>query len=139
MTDEQKELNADLDLDLDFTLDQIADSESSDVDAVEPQQNAVTESAVAKSALAEKARNMSLFNRIPVALTLEVASVELSLAELMSINTQSIVELDKPAGEPLDIKVNGILFGKAEVVVLNDKYGLRIIELNNQNLGELAL
>ncbi|AWK14605.1 flagellar motor switch protein FliN [Candidatus Fukatsuia symbiotica] len=139
MTDEQKELNADLDLDLDFTLDQIADSESSDVDAVEPQQNTVTESAVAKSALAEKARNMSLFNRIPVALTLEVASVELSLAELMSINTQSIVELDKPAGEPLDIKVNGILFGKAEVVVLNDKYGLRIIELNNQNLGELAL
>lgn len=86
----------------------------------------------------EQMRKMSLFSRIPVTLTLEVASVEISLAELMSVNNDSVVELDKLAGEPLDIKVNGILFGKAEVVVLNDKYGLRIIEFNNKDLGELA-
>lgn len=83
-------------------------------------------------------RKMSLFSRIPVTLTLEVASVEISLAELMSVNNDSVVELDKLAGEPLDIKVNGIAFGKAEVVVLNDKYGLRIIEFNSKDLGELA-
>lgn len=87
----------------------------------------------------EKKRQMSLFNRIPVTMTLEVASVEISLSELMSINGDSVIELDKLAGEPLDIKVNGILFGKAEVVVLNDKYGLRIIEFNNKELGELGL
>lgn len=86
----------------------------------------------------DQMRKMSLFSRIPVTLTLEVASVEISLAELMSVNNDSVVELDKLAGEPLDIKVNGILFGKAEVVVLNDKYGLRIIEFNNKDLGELA-
>lgn len=57
----------------------------------------------------------------------------------MSISGDSVIELDKLAGEPLDIKVNGILFGKAEVVVLNDKYGLRIIEFNNKNLGDLTL
>ncbi|HEY1844305.1 MAG TPA: flagellar motor switch protein FliN [Buttiauxella sp.] len=86
----------------------------------------------------DQLRKMSLFSRIPVTLTLEVASIEISLAELMSVNNDSVVELDKLAGEPLDIKVNGILFGKAEVVVLNDKYGLRIIEFNNKDLGELA-
>ncbi|QKJ85606.1 flagellar motor switch protein FliN [Paramixta manurensis] len=92
-----------------------------------------------EGALLEKKRKLSLFSRIPVTLTLEVASVEISLAELMAVNNESIVELDKMAGEPLDIKVNGILFGKAEVVVVNDKYGLRIIEFNNKELGELVL
>ncbi|EPF19210.1 MULTISPECIES: flagellar motor switch protein FliN [Cedecea] len=86
----------------------------------------------------DKMRKMSLFSRIPVTLTLEVASVEISLADLMSVTNDSVVELDKLAGEPLDIKVNGILFGRGEVVVLNDKYGLRIIEFNNKDLGELA-
>jgi flagellar motor switch protein FliN/FliY len=73
-----------------------------------------------------------------VVLTLEVASVNISLADLMTLNNDSVVELDKLAGEPLDIKVNGILFGKAEVVMLNDKYGLRILEFNTKDLGELA-
>lgn len=83
-------------------------------------------------------RRMALFSRIPVTLTLEVSSVDISLAELMSVNSDSVIELDKMAGEPLDIKVNGIAFGKAEVVVLNDKYGLRIIEFNAKELGELT-
>ncbi|RKQ41039.1 flagellar motor switch protein FliN [Enterobacter sp. R1(2018)] len=91
-----------------------------------------------KNTAFDQMRKMSLFSRIPVTLTLEVASVDISLAELMSVNNDSVVELDKLAGEPLDIKVNGILFGKAEVVVLNDKYGLRIIEFNSKDLGELA-
>lgn len=82
--------------------------------------------------------NMSLFSRIPVRLTLEVTSVEISLAQLMSVNNDSVIELDKMAGEPLDIRVNGILFGKAEVVVVNDKYGLRVISFNDQQLAELA-
>ena len=83
-------------------------------------------------------QKMSLFSRIPVVLTLEVASAHISLAELMTLNNDSVVELDKLAGEPLDIKVNGILFGKAEVVMLNDKYGLRILEFNTKDLGELT-
>ena len=83
-------------------------------------------------------RRMALFSRIPVTLPLEVSSVDISLAELMAVNSDSVIELDKMAGEPLDIKVNGIAFGKAEVVVLNDKYGLRIIEFNAKELGELT-
>ncbi|MCG7365216.1 flagellar motor switch protein FliN [Pantoea sp. ACRSH] len=83
-------------------------------------------------------RRMALFSRIPVTLTLEVSSVDIPLSELMNITSDSVIELDKMAGEPLDIKVNGIPFGKAEVVVLNDKYGLRIIDFNTKELGELT-
>lgn len=86
----------------------------------------------------DTARNLALFSRIPVTLTLEVASVEISLAELIGVGNDSVIELDKLAGEPLDVKVNGILFGEAEVVVLNDKYGLRLIAFNNHDLSELA-
>ncbi|AIN18475.1 flagellar motor switch protein FliN [Yersinia rochesterensis] len=87
----------------------------------------------------EQQRKISLFSRIPVTLTLEVASVDIPLSELMSVNNDSVIELDKLAGEPLDIKINGIMFGQAEVVVVNEKYGLRIISFNSQSLGELAL
>ncbi|SFC02340.1 flagellar motor switch protein FliN [Pragia fontium] len=121
------------DLDFNFNLDD--DMLSPDSDAL----LATAGQSAEELAQAEKKRNMSLFSRIPVTMTLEVASVEISLAELMSITGDSVIELDKLAGEPLDIKVNGIQFGKAEVVVLNDKYGLRIIEFNNKNLGDLSL
>ncbi|WP_276516149.1 FliM/FliN family flagellar motor switch protein [Rosenbergiella australiborealis] len=83
-------------------------------------------------------RKRQLFNRIPLTLTLEVASVNVSLAELLAIDNSSVIELNKMAGEPLDLKVNGVLFGKAEVVVVNDKYGLRIIEFTGQSLSDLT-
>lgn len=114
-------------LDFDFTLDDTPAAEAS-----------LQDEAGQQAALREKQRHLSLFSRIPVTLTLEVASVEISLAELINVNHDSVLELEKMAGEPLDVKVNGILLGKAEVVVLNEKYGLRIIEFNNKELGELA-
>lgn len=119
---------ADSKLDFDFSLDDAASEEAPAVKDTDQQ-----------AVIREKQRHFSLFSRIPVTLTLEVASVEISLAELINVNNDSVLELDKMAGEPLDVKVNGILLGKAEVVVLNDKYGLRIIEFNNKELGELAL
>lgn len=93
--------------------------------------------ASAQPNMTEEQRKLTLLSRIPVTLTLEVASVEISLAELMNVNNESVIELDKLAGEPLDIKVNGILFGKAEVVVINERYGLRIIEFRNKELDGL--
>ncbi|MDZ7277322.1 FliM/FliN family flagellar motor switch protein [Pantoea eucrina] len=110
-------------LDIDFSLEN------------PPEPQASSPSSLVKP---DAARNLALFSRIPVTLTLEVASVEISLAELIGVGNDSVIELDKLAGEPLDVKVNGILFGKAEVVVLNDKYGLRLIAFNNHDLSELA-
>lgn len=83
-------------------------------------------------------QDLSFFGKIPVHVTLEVASTEIPLSELMKADASSVIVLDKLAGEPLDVKVNGALFAKAEVVVMNGNYGLRIIELNGTDLNELA-
>ncbi|WP_353047027.1 FliM/FliN family flagellar motor switch protein [Escherichia coli] len=61
-----------------------------------------------------------------------------SLADLLNIDDDTVIELDKLAGEPLDIKVNNILLGKAEVVVVNEKYGLRVLEFNTRDINDLA-
>ncbi|SDL07912.1 flagellar motor switch protein FliN [Pseudomonas indica] len=83
-------------------------------------------------------QDLSFFGKIPVNVTLEVASTEISLKELMEVDTSSVIVLDKLAGEPLDVKVNGALFAKAEVVVMNGNYGLRIVELSGTSLNDLT-
>jgi flagellar motor switch protein FliN len=82
-------------------------------------------------------QDLSFFGKIPVNVTLEVASTEIPLKELMEVDTSSVIMLDKLAGEPLDVKVNGALFAKAEVVVMNGNYGLRILELTGTGLNGL--
>lgn len=88
----------------------------------------------APAAAPAQRQDLSFFGKIPVNVTLEVASAEISLKELMDCDTSSVIMLDKVAGEPLDVKVNGTLFAKAEVVVMNGNYGLRIVELSGTSL-----
>lgn len=83
-------------------------------------------------------QDMSFFGKIPVQVTLEVATVQLTLQDLMDVDADSVIALDKLAGEPLDVKVNGALFAKAEVVVVNGSYGLRILELSGPGLKDLS-
>ncbi|CAG8863196.1 hypothetical protein PS627_00132 [Pseudomonas fluorescens] len=83
-------------------------------------------------------QDIKFFGKIPVTVTLEVASTEISLRELMDVDTSSVIALDKLAGAPLDVKVNGALFAKAEVVVINGNYGLRIVELSGSTLSDLT-
>lgn len=83
-------------------------------------------------------QDLSFFGKIPVNVTLEVASTEIPLKDLMEVDTSSVIMLDKLAGEPLDVKVNGALFAKAEVVVMNGNYGLRILELTGAGLNGLT-
>ncbi len=83
-------------------------------------------------------QDLSFFGKIPVNVTLEVASTEIPLKDLMEVDVSSVIALDKLAGEPLDVKVNGALFAKAEVVVMNGNYGLRILELTGAGLSGLT-
>ncbi|MCX7204628.1 MAG: flagellar motor switch protein FliN [Proteobacteria bacterium] len=84
-------------------------------------------------------RDLNPFLRkIPVTLTLEVGASDISLAELLAIEYGSVLELNKLAGEPLDIKVNGTTIGKAEVVITGESYGLRVVELDHLDLQTLA-
>lgn len=73
--------------------------------------------------------DLKFFGGIAVDVTLEVASTQITLAQLLEVDIASVIALDKLAGEPLDVKINGALFARAEVVVLNGNYGLRIVEL----------
>lgn len=92
----------------------------------------------AEAVAAQPQKDLSFFGKIPVKVTLEVASTEIPLKDLMDIDASSVITLDKIAGEPLDVKVNGALFAKAEVVVVNGNYGLRIVELSGASLDDLA-
>ncbi|WP_455207095.1 flagellar motor switch protein FliN [Kaarinaea lacus] len=66
---------------------------------------------------------------IPVNLSLEVGKSKISIRELLQLNQGSVVELDRLAGEPLDVLVNGTLIAHGEVVVTNDKYGIRLTDV----------
>ncbi|MGB1238661.1 MAG: flagellar motor switch protein FliN [Pseudomonadales bacterium] len=66
---------------------------------------------------------------IPVTLSMEVGSTEIAIRDLLQLSQGSVVELDRIAGEPLDVKVNGTLIAHGEVVVVNEKYGIRLTDV----------
>ncbi|MFK4794294.1 flagellar motor switch protein FliN [Sphingobium sp. ZW T5_29] len=66
---------------------------------------------------------------IPVRMSVEVGSTSLRLAEVMDLAEGSIVELDRQADDLLDIMVNGALIAKGEVVTVNGRYGIRIVDI----------
>ena len=74
-------------------------------------------------------RNFRLLADIPVRMSVEVGSTSLKLAEVMDLAEGSIVELDRQADELLDIMVNGTLIAKGEVVTVNGRYGIRVVEV----------
>jgi flagellar motor switch protein FliN/FliY len=67
-----------------------------------------------------------LMGDIPVQVTVELGATELSLKEILDLSEGSIIELNRLAGEPLDLKVGGQLVAQGEVVAVDDSYGLRI-------------
>lgn len=79
-----------------------------------------------------------LMRRIPVTLTLELGSAEVSLEDVAQLRPDSVVELDVLAGEPLTMKINGVAIGKAEVVVSGENYGLKVIEVSGLDLDSFA-
>ncbi|MAT83829.1 MAG: flagellar motor switch protein FliN [Gammaproteobacteria bacterium] len=76
--------------------------------------------------VADAERNLEVVMDIPVRLSMEVGSASVSIRRLLQLNRGSVVELDRLAGEPLDVLVNGKLIAHGEVVVVNDKFGIRL-------------
>ncbi|PIQ37901.1 MAG: flagellar motor switch protein FliN [Lysobacterales bacterium CG17_big_fil_post_rev_8_21_14_2_50_64_11] len=66
---------------------------------------------------------------VSVTLAMEVGRTKVSIRNLLQLNQGSVVELDRTAGEPLDVFVNGTLVAHGEVVVINDKFGLRLTDV----------
>lgn len=69
---------------------------------------------------------------IPVTISMEVGRSLISIRNLLQLNQGSVVELDRVAGEPLDVLVNGTLIAHGEVVVVNDKFGIRLTDVISQ-------
>ena len=66
---------------------------------------------------------------IDVKLTVEVGSAELKIRELLRLNEGSVIELDRLAGDPLDILINGTMIAKGEVVMVGERFGIRFVEI----------
>jgi flagellar motor switch protein FliN/FliY len=66
---------------------------------------------------------------IPVRLSMEVGNTRISIRDLLQLGQGSVIELDRLAGEPLDVLVNGTLIAHGEVVVVNDKFGIRMTDV----------
>ncbi len=77
----------------------------------------------------EQAHRLDLILDVPVRLSLEVGRTHMSVGELLQLSQGSVVELDRLAGEPLDVLVNGTLVAHGEIVVVNDKFGIRLTDV----------
>ncbi|MBZ9538312.1 MULTISPECIES: flagellar motor switch protein FliN [Modicisalibacter] len=74
-------------------------------------------------------RDLEMIMDIPVKLTVELGRTRITIKQLLELAQGSVIELDGLAGEPMDILINGYLIAQGEVVVVDDKYGIRVTEI----------
>jgi flagellar motor switch protein FliN/FliY len=73
--------------------------------------------------------NLNLILDVAVTLALEVGRAKMSVRDLLALAPGAVVELDRLAGEPLDVLVNGVRIARGEVVVVNEKFGIRLTDV----------
>lgn len=73
--------------------------------------------------------NLDVILDIPVTISMEIGNTKINIRNLLQLNQGSVVELDRMAGEPLDVVVNGTLIAHGEVVVVNEKFGIRLTDI----------
>lgn len=124
---EQKEDEVSMD-DWAAAMGEQAESEAAATDAAPVAQPAVFEQFGA-GASASTMHDFDMILDIPVALTVELGRTKISIRNLLQLAHGSVVELDGLAGEPMDVLVNGTLIAQGEVVVVNDKFGIRLTDI----------
>jgi len=75
--------------------------------------------------------NLKVLENIEVKLTVEVGSTEMKIKDLLKLNEGSVVELERLAGDPLDILDNGVNIARGEVVMVGERFGIRFTEVTN--------
>ena len=73
--------------------------------------------------------NLEVILDVPVDISMEIGRTKISIRNLLKLNQGSVIELDRLAGEPMDVLVNGTLIAHGEVVVVNDKFGIRLTDV----------
>lgn len=104
-----------------------------------PEAQALSEAGVLQPAMFEELsespsaqtadRDLNLVLDLPVQVMVELGRCRISIAELLSFRRGSVVELNVKAGDPLDLVVNGCLIAQAEVVIVNNQYGIRLTDI----------
>jgi flagellar motor switch protein FliN/FliY len=79
--------------------------------------------------LANEEVNLDVILDVPVVISMEIGRTNISIRNLLQLNQGSVVELERFAGEALDVLVNGMLIAHGEVVVINDKFGIRLTDV----------
>jgi flagellar motor switch protein FliN/FliY len=104
-------------------LESIADQLAAESPAVE------VASPVAPNESEKKDRNLQLIMDIPLRVTVELGRTKMPVSELLNLGQGSVIELNKLAGEPLEVLVNDKLIARGEAVVVNEKFGVRLTDI----------
>ena len=110
------------------------DETSTDVEANEPDKKSQeTKDIKVDSQKSERSslENLRVLENIDVKLTVEVGGAEIKLRDLLRVNEGSVIELERLAGDPLDILANGTIIAKGEVVMVGERFGIRFTEVTN--------
>lgn len=105
--------------------------DSSEKTEVKSEDKKASEKSVAETVQPNSAavNNLRVLENIEVKLTVEVGNTEIKIKDLLRLNEGSVVELDRLAGDPLDILANGTRIAKGEVVMVGEKFGIRFTEV----------
>ncbi len=105
-----------------------ADAEAGEESGADVQQ-AQMETLIAEETNTEDNVKLEAILDIPVSLSVRIGSTSINIRNLLQLNQGSVVELDRLAGEPLDVMVNNTLVAHGEIVVVNEKYGIRLTDV----------
>lgn len=104
-------------------------AESSALQGTNVEQAQVFTEFTSKNKLQDTQNDIDFILDIPVQLTVELGRTKIAIKNLLQLAQGSVVELDGMAGEPMDVLVNGCLIAQGEVVVVNDKFGIRLTDI----------
>jgi len=123
-------------------LSEAGDASQDDIDAMLNQSAGASSNAAPRAPMEEfgsapksnlpvsmEGPNLDVILDIPVSISMEVGNTEITIRNLLQLNQGSVIELDRLAGEPLDVLVNGTLIAHGEVVVVNEKFGIRLTDV----------
>jgi len=96
---------------------------------MEPTREASTAASPAESGTKFESRNLEFLLDIPLQVSVEVGRSRILVKDLLQMQEGYVIELDKMAGEPLDLYVNNRLIARGEAVVVNDKFGIRLTDV----------
>jgi len=110
----------------------LAEQEAAVVSVPQPETPAATKAAIFQRLTGTNAgaqNDIDMILDIPVQLTVELGRTRISIKHILQLAQGSVIELDALAGEPMDVLVNGCLIAQGEVVVVNDKFGVRLTDV----------